>query len=165
MSLLSKAVVQVLFDNSCKKCNFAIDMSRILAIDYGKKRTGIAVTDILQMIANGLTTVATTELMDFVLKYVEKEPVERIIVGHPKQMNNEDSENMKRIIPFVNQLKKKLPNIPVELVDERFTSVLAHQAMLDGGLKKKARQNKALVDEISATIILQSYLETKKYQF
>ena len=140
-------------------------MSRILAIDYGKKRTGIAVTDILQMIANGLTTVAPTELMDFVLKYVEKEPVERIIVGHPKQMNNEDSENMKRIIPFVNQLKKKLPNIPVELVDERFTSVLAHQAMLDGGLKKKARQNKALVDEISATIILQSYLETKKYQF
>ena len=140
-------------------------MSRILAIDYGKKRTGIAVTDILQMIANGLTTVATTELMDFVLKYVEKEPVERIIVGHPKQMNNEDSENMKRIIPFVNQLKKKLPNIPLELVDERFTSVLAHQAMLDGGLKKKARQNKALVDEISATIILQSYLETKKYQF
>ena len=140
-------------------------MSRILAIDYGRKRTGIAVTDILQMIANGLTTVATTELMDFVLTYVEKEPVERIIVGHPKQMNNEDSENMKRIIPFVNQLKKKLPNIPVELVDERFTSVLAHQAMLDGGLKKKARQNKALVDEISATIILQSYLETKKYQF
>ena len=140
-------------------------MSRILAIDYGKKRTGVAVTDILQMIANGLTTVATPELMDFILKYVEKEPVERIIVGHPKQMNNEDSENMKRITPFVNQLRKKLPNIPVELVDERFTSVLAHQAMLDGGLKKKARQNKALVDEISATIILQSYLETKKYQF
>ena len=140
-------------------------MSRILEIDYGKKRTGVAVTDILQMIANGLTTVSTPELMDFILKYVEKEPVERIIVGHPKQMNNEDSENMKRITPFVNQLRKKLPNIPVELVDERFTSVLAHQAMLDGGLKKKARQNKALVDEISATIILQSYLETKKYQF
>ena len=140
-------------------------MGRILAIDYGKKRTGVAVTDILQMIANGLTTVSTPELMDFILKYVEKEPVERIIVGHPKQMNNEDSENMKRITPFVNQLRKKLPNIPVELVDERFTSVLAHQAMLDGGLKKKARQNKALVDEISATIILQSYLETKKYQF
>ena len=87
-------------------------------------------TDILQMIANGLTTVATPELMDFLLKYVEKEPVERIIVGHPKQMNNEDSENMKRIVPFVNQLKKKLPQIPVEMVDERFTSVLAHQAML-----------------------------------
>ncbi len=140
-------------------------MSRILAIDYGKKRTGIAVTDILQIIANGLTTVPTTELMGFILDYVAKEPVERIVVGYPKQMNNEDSENMKRITPFVNQLKKKLPHIPVEFVDERFTSVLAHQAMLDGGLKKKARQNKALVDEISATIILQSYLETKKFQF
>ena len=140
-------------------------MSRILAIDYGKKRTGIAVTDVLQIIANGLTTVPTHELMDFLLKYVEKEPVERIVVGHPKQMNNEDSENMIRIVPFVNQLKKILPQIPVEMVDERFTSVLAHQAMLDGGLKKKARQDKALVDEISATIILQSYLESKKYQF
>jgi putative Holliday junction resolvase len=139
-------------------------MSRIIAIDYGKKRTGIAVTDILQLIANGLTTVPTTELMDFLLNYVAKEPVERIIVGHPKQMNNEDSENMKRIVPFVNLLKKKLPQIPVELVDERFTSVLAHQAMLDGGLKKKARQDKALVDEISATIILQSYLESKKFK-
>ena len=139
-------------------------MSRILAIDYGKKRTGIAVTDILQIIANGLTTVPTTELMDFIQRYVEKEPVERIVVGYPKQMNNEDSENMKRIVPFVNHLKKKLPHIPVEWVDERFTSVLAHQAMLDGGLRKKARQNKALVDEISATIILQSYLESKKYR-
>ena len=140
-------------------------MSRILAIDYGKKRTGIAVTDILQIIANGLTTVATPDLMDFLLDYVKKEPVERIIVGQPKQMNNEDSENMKRIVPFVNLLKKKLPQIPVEMVDERFTSVLAHQAMLDGGLKKKARQDKALVDEISATIILQSYLESKKFKF
>ena len=139
-------------------------MSRIIAIDYGKKRTGIAVTDILQLIANGLTTVPTTELMDFLLNYVAKEPVERIIVGHPKQMNNEDSENMKRIVPFVNLLKKKLPQIPVELVDERFTSVLAHQAMLDGGLKKKARQDKALVVEIRATIILQSYLESKKFK-
>ena len=138
-------------------------MGRILAIDYGKKRTGIAVTDILQIIANGLTTVPTQDLMDFLLKYVEKEPVERIIVGHPKQMNNQDSENMKRIIPFVNQLKKKLSQIPIELVDERFTSVLAHQAMLDGGLRKKARQDKALVYEISATIILQSYLESKKF--
>ena len=133
------------------------------SIDYGKKRTGVAVTDILQIIANGLTTVPTHQLMDFILKYVESEPVERIIVGHPKQMNNQESENMRNIVPFINQLKKKLPNIPVELVDERFTSVLAHQAMLDGGLKKKDRQNKALVDEISATIILQSYLESKKY--
>ncbi|HJC97015.1 MAG TPA: Holliday junction resolvase RuvX [Candidatus Phocaeicola gallinarum] len=139
-------------------------MSRILAIDYGKKRTGIAVTDPMQIIASGLTTVATTELMDFLLKYTSQEKVERIVVGHPKQLNNEDSENMKRIVPFVNQLKKKLPDIPVEWVDERFTSVLAHQAMIDGGLKKTARQNKALVDELSATIILQSYLESKRYK-
>ena len=132
-------------------------MSRILAIDYGRKRTGIAVTDPMQIIANGLTTVPTHEL-----KYVAQEKVERIIVGHPKQLNNEDSENMKYIKPFLAQLKKKLPEVPVELVDERFTSVLAHQAMLDGGLKKKARQNKALVDEISATIILQSYLESRR---
>lgn len=139
-------------------------MSRILAIDYGKKRTGIAVTDPMQIIASGLTTVATTELMDFLLKYTSQEKVERIVVGHPKQLNNEDSENMKRIVPFVNQLKKKLPDIPVEWVDERFTSVLAHQAMIDGGLKKTARQSKALVDELSATIILQSYLESKRYK-
>ena len=137
-------------------------MSRILAIDYGKKRTGIAVTDPLQIIATGLTTVPTVQLMDFLKKYVRQEAVERIVVGHPKQMNNEDSENMKRIVPFVNLLTKQLPDIPVELFDERFTSVLAHQAMLAGGLKKKDRQNKALVDEISATIILQSYMEARK---
>jgi putative Holliday junction resolvase len=137
-------------------------MSRLLAIDYGRKRTGIAVTDTLQLIANGLTTVATHELMDFILKYVASEPVERILVGKPKQMNNEDSENMKRIEPFVNTLRKRLPDIPVEFVDERFTSVLAHRTMLDAGLKKKARQNKGLVDEISATIILQSYMESRR---
>ena len=139
-------------------------MSRILAIDYGKKRTGIAVTDLMQIIANGLTTVPTHTLMDFLMNYVQKEQVERIIIGHPKQMNNEDSENMKNIVPFMNQLKKKMPQMPVELVDERFTSVLAHQAMLTGGLKKKDRQNKALVDEISATIILQSYMESRKFK-
>lgn len=144
-------------------CTFVATMSRILAIDYGRKRTGIAVTDPMQIIANGLTTVSTHRLMDFLLNYIKQEPVERIIIGHPKQMNNEDSENMKNIIPFMNRLKKLLPDMPVELVDERFTSVLAHQAMLAGGLKKKDRQNKALVDEISATIILQSYLESKKY--
>lgn len=144
-------------------CTFVATMSRILAIDYGRKRTGIAVTDPMQIIANGLTTVFTHQLMDFLLNYIKQEPVERIIIGHPKQMNNEDSENMKNIIPFMNRLKKLLPDMPVELVDERFTSVLAHQAMLAGGLKKKDRQNKALVDEISATIILQSYLESKKY--
>lgn len=139
-------------------------MSRILAIDYGRKRTGIAVTDPMQIIANGLTTVPTHTLMDFLTDYVKKEPVERIIIGHPKQMNNEDSENMKNIVPFINRLKKMMPQMPVELVDERFTSVLAHQAMLTGGLKKKDRQNKALVDEISATIILQSYMESKKFK-
>ena len=138
-------------------------MSRILAIDYGKKRSGIAVTDPLQLIAGGLTTVPTTELLQFVKQYVGKEQVERILVGLPKQMNNEASENMKRIEPFVHMLRKQIPMIPVEYVDERFTSILAHRTMLDAGLKKKARQNKALVDEISATIILQSYLETRKF--
>ena len=138
-------------------------MGRILAIDYGKKRTGIAVTDPLQIIANGLTTEPPHELKNFLMEYLKKEPVERIIIGHPKQMNNEDSENMKNIVPFINRLKKVLPDMPVELVAERFTSVLAHQTMLAGGLKKKDRQNKALVDEISATIILQSYLESRKF--
>lgn len=136
-------------------------MSRIVAIDYGKKRTGIAVSDTLQIIANGLTTVPTHELFDFLMDYVKREPVERIVVGLPKQMNNLPSENMKNITPFVNRLKKALPEMPIEFVDERFTSVLAHQAMLDGGLKKKARQNKALVDEISATIILQGWMESR----
>lgn len=137
-------------------------MSRVLAIDYGKKRTGIAVSDPLQLIANGLTTVSTGVLFDFLMDYLKKESVECIVVGLPKQMNNQPSENMNNIVPFVNRLKKALPDMPIEYVDERFTSVLAHQAMIDGGLKKKARQNKALVDEISATIILQSYLESKR---
>ena len=119
-------------------------------------------TDPMQIIANGLATVPTHQLESFLLNYMRQEKVERIVVGHPKQMNNEDSESMKYIVPFLNRLKKLLPDVPVELVDERFTSVLAHQAMLAGGLKKKDRQNKALVDEISATIILQSYLESKR---
>ena len=135
-------------------------MARILAIDYGKKRTGLAVTDELQIIANGLTTVATVELEKYILSYVEREPVERIIVGLPKQMNNTPSENMGRITPFVNRLRKLLPEIPVEYYDERFTSVLAHQAILQSGIGKMARRDKALVDEISATIILQSYMES-----
>ena len=132
---------------------------RILAIDYGKKRTGIAVTDPEQIIANGLTTVETKDLEAFVLDYVSREPVERIIVGQPRQMNGQDSENMVRITPFVNRLRKLLPNTPVELFDERFTSVLAHRTMLESGIGRKARQNKALVDEISATIILQGWME------
>ena len=133
-------------------------MSRILAIDYGRKRTGVAVSDAMQIIANGLTTVPTHELLDFITGYVQKEPVERILVGLPKA-----SESMKYIDPFVRSLKKRLPEIPVEFVDERFTSVLAHRTMLEAGLKKKDRQNKALVDEISATIILQTYLESKRF--
>lgn len=137
-------------------------MSRVLAIDYGRKRTGLAVTDTMQIIANGLKTVATHELLDFIIDYISKEPVEKIVIGKPKQMNNEESESMKYIEPFVRTLKKRLPNILIEFVDERFTSVLAHRTMLEAGLKKKDRQNKALVDEISATIILQSYLESKR---
>lgn len=137
-------------------------MARILAIDYGKKRTGIAVTDELQIIANGLTTVATVELEKFILSYVQREQVELIVVGLPKQMDNTPSENMGRIRPFVNRLRKLLPAIPVEYYDERFTSVLAHQAMLASGIGKMARRDKALVDEISATIILQSYMESRR---
>ena len=137
-------------------------MARILAIDYGKKRTGLAVTDELQIIAGGLTTVATAELVDYRLNYVKKEPVERIVVGLPKQMNNMPSENMCRIEPFVNRMRKLLPDIPVEYHDERFTSVLAHQAILVSGIGKMARRNKELVDEVSATIILQSYMESRR---
>ncbi len=140
-----------------------VPMSRIVAIDYGRKRTGIAVSDTMQLIANGLTTVPTHELLNFIGDYIAKEPVERIIIGLPKQMNNEVSENMKNIEPFVRSLKKRFPELPVEYVDERFTSVLAHRTMLEAGLKKKDRQNKALVDEISATIILQTYLESKRF--
>ena len=121
-----------------------------------------SLSDAMQIIANGLTTVSSHELLDFITNYVKQEPVERIIIGLPKQMNNEVSENMKNIEPFVRSLRKRLPDIPVEYVDERFTSVLAHRTMLEAGLKKKDRQNKALVDEISATIILQSYLESKR---
>lgn len=135
-------------------------MARILSIDYGKKRTGLAVTDPLQIIAGGLVTVSTSELFDFLNGYVSKEPVERIVIGEPKQSDGSPSENMARVTQFVNRWKKERPDIPIEFYDERFTSVLAHRAMIDGGLGKKRRQNKALVDEVSATIILQSYLES-----
>ena len=139
-------------------------MARIIAIDYGRKRTGIAVTDSLQMIANGLATVPSGELVKFLQEYTAKEPVELIVVGQPKQMNNEPSENMRYVQAFVTHLKRTLPQIPVVYYDERFTSVMAHKAMLEGGLRKKKRQEKALVDEISAVIILQAYLESKKYR-
>lgn len=137
-------------------------MARILSIDYGKKRTGLAVTDPLQIIAGGLATVATSELFDYLQAYVAREPVERIVIGEPRQLNGQPSENLQRVQQFVNRWRKAVPQIPIEYYDERFTSVLAHQAMIDGGLKKKARQDKALVDEISATIILQDYLRSRK---
>lgn len=137
-------------------------MTRILAIDYGRKRTGLAVTDPLQIIAGGLATVRTCDLYDYIKKYLEKEQVERIVIGEPRQPNGQPSENLERVEQFIKRWEKQNPTIPIEKYDERFTSVLAHKAMLDGGLKKKARQNKALVDEISATIILQSYLEWKR---
>ncbi|MBZ4675177.1 MAG: hypothetical protein JG772_866 [Dysgonamonadaceae bacterium] len=140
-------------------------MGRLLAIDYGKKRTGIAVSDPLQIIANGLTTVETSRLFDFLHDYMQKEEVSTIVVGLPKQMNNELSENIRRIEPFVNRLRKLYPNLQIEYFDERFTSKMAHQSMIDGGLKKKDRQNKALVDEISATIILQGYMESKRMNY
>ena len=136
-------------------------MARILAIDYGQKRTGIAVTDTMQMIANGLTAVETKDLEKFVIDYMAKEDVSTIVIGKPTQMNGENSENMKRIEPFFNRLKKLFPDKEITYYDERFTSVLAHQAMLQSGISKKARQNKALVDKISATIILEDYMQSK----
>lgn len=140
-------------------------MARILSIDYGKKRTGLAVTDPLQIIPNGLATVVTSTLFDYLKDYVSREAVERIIIGEPKQMNGEGSENLTRVQQFVARWKKNMPNIPIEYYDERFTSVLAHRAIMDSGISRKARQNKALVDEISATIILQSYLQMRSNRF
>lgn len=136
-------------------------MARILAIDFGKKRTGIAVTDPLQLIANGLQTVPSHQIFDWLQHYLAAEPVECIVVGYPKQLNNEGSEALAYVNPFVKKLVKTYPQLRVELHDERFTSKLAHQTMLDAGLRKKQRQDKALVDTISATIILQSYMEYK----
>ena len=136
-------------------------MARLLAIDYGTKRTGIAITDELQIIASGLTTVETKDLLPFLKNYCSTEKVELFIVGEPKQMNNSVSESEDSIIKFLEKLSKAIPAIPVVRVDERFTSKMAVQTMIDSGLTKKQRRNKALVDEISATIILQSYLSSK----
>lgn len=132
-------------------------MARILAIDYGTKRCGIAVTDELQLIASGLTTLKTGELMTFLKEYLQKEQVERILVGEPKRMNNEASAVESEILKFCERLKSEV-DVPITRVDERFTSKMAQQTMLQSGLKKKKRRNKALLDEISATIILQTYL-------
>jgi len=138
-------------------------MGRLLAIDYGQKRVGIAVSDPLKITANGLDTIPTHQIMEFLQRYTSSETVERFIVGSPKQNDNSDSTNMARVKTFVKLLQKTFPDIPITMVDERFTSVLAHRAMIDGGLHKKARQNKALVDKIAATIILQSYMESALY--
>ena len=133
-------------------------MGRILAIDFGKKRTGIAVTDEMKIIASGLTTVDTKELLGFLKTYISKEKVDLFLVGKPKQMDYTDSESEKLIVPFLKKLEKQISKIPIHRVDERFTSKMAFQTMIDSGLNKNQRKNKALVDEISATIILQSYL-------
>ncbi len=140
-------------------------MGRIVAIDYGKKRTGIAVTDPLKIIATGLTTVPSATIMQFLTDYCKKETVEAFVVGYARQMDASDSESMQYIKPFVAKLTKQFAPLPVNMVDERFTSKIAFQTMIDGGLKKKQRQDKALVDTISATIILQSYLEQVNRQF
>ncbi len=137
-------------------------MGRILSIDYGVRRTGIAVTDPLQIIAGGLTTVETPRLENWLKGYLATENVERFIVGLPKQTNGLDSENLKRVMSFVDRLNKVFPQIPVEMWDERYTSVMAHRTMLESGISRKARQNKALVDEISATIILQGWMESQR---
>ncbi|MCL2417531.1 MAG: Holliday junction resolvase RuvX [Bacteroidales bacterium] len=134
-------------------------MGRILAIDYGQKRVGIAVTDELKIIANGLTTVASAEIFDFLKTYLSKESVELFLVGEPKQMDNTPSESSRFVEPFVKKLAQTFPDIPIKRTDERFTSKMAFQSMIDMGLKKKDRQNKATIDKISATIMLQSYLE------
>jgi len=139
-------------------------LGRILALDIGKKRTGVAVTDPLKILANGIATVSTGQIFDFLATYIAKEEVELFIVGMPRQMNNEPSESVKYVEPVINRLKKLYSNIPIILVDERFTSKIAHQTMIDGGVKKMDRRNKAMVDTISATIILQSYLESVDFQ-
>jgi len=136
-------------------------MGRILALDYGKKRTGIAVTDELQIIASGLTTVETKNLISFLKDYTTREKVELLLIGEPKQMDYSQSESEVIIKPFIKKLEIELPDIPIKRVDERFTSKMAFQVMIDSGIKKEKRKNKALVDEISATIILQSYLYSK----
>ena len=135
-------------------------MGRILAIDFGRKRTGLAVTDVLRITANPLLTIETKDLMNWLADYFAREPVDEVVIGHPTQMNGQESESMNYIRPFMGNFKKQFPDKPITMYDERFTSVLAHQAMLAGGMKKKDRQNKAAVDKIAACIILEGYLES-----
>tara|TARA_B100000963_G_scaffold48892_1_gene37108 strand:+ start:242 stop:652 length:411 start_codon:yes stop_codon:yes gene_type:complete len=136
-------------------------MGRVLALDYGKKRTGIAVTDPLKIIASGLKTVETKSLLDYLKVYCSQENVDIFVIGLPKQLNNQPSKNESLIKPFLKKLKLNFPNISVVRIDERYTSKIAFRAMIDSGLKKKQRKNKSLVDQISATLILQSYLDSK----
>ena len=135
-----------------------------MGIDYGRKRTGVAVTDALQIVAGNLATVPTHTLMQFIKDYVAREPVDRIVVGQPTQLNGQPSESMKYITPFVDRLRKELPDMAVVMYDERFTSTIAHQAMIDGGMKKSDRRDKSRVDAIAATIILNDYLQSKYNQ-
>ena len=139
-------------------------MGRILGIDFGRKRTGVAVTDPLQIVAGNLATVPTHTLMSFIKDYIAREQVERIVIGQPTQLNGEPSESMKYITPFVNKLSKELPDMPIVMYDERFTSTIAHRAMIDGGMKKSDRRDKSRVDAIAATIILNDYLQSKLNQ-
>lgn len=137
---------------------------RVIAIDYGRRRCGVAVTDALQIAANPLPVVRTCDLLDFLKKFCQEEEVERILVGEPRQMNGQPSESMRQINPFIKTLKKTFPGLPVELVDERFTSVMAHRDMIVAGFKKSDRQRKGLADEMAATIILTTWLESKKFR-
>ena len=135
-------------------------MGRIIAIDYGKKKTGLAVSDPMKIIAGGLTTLPSHLVIHYLKEYIKSEEVELIIVGEPRQMDYSPSENMPRVERFIEKLTRAIPNTAIKLVDERFTSVMAHQAIIESGIGKKKRQNKELVDEISAIILLQYYLET-----
>ena len=139
-------------------------MGRIMAIDYGQKRVGLAITDELKIIATALDTVPVKDIFGYLEKYFEKEEVECVVIGDPRQMNNEASESVKYIDPFVKNFRKVFSGTKVERFDERFTSKMAQQTMIDAGLKKKARQNKSTVDKISAVIILQSYLSAQQYK-
>jgi len=136
-------------------------LGRILAIDYGRKRTGLAVTDPLRITASPLLTVETAQLVPWLRDYFAREQVDEVVIGHPTQLNGQESESMNYIRPFLGLFRKTFPDKPITMYDERFTSVLAHRAMIAGGMKKKDRQNKAVVDRIAACIILEDYLESK----
>lgn len=139
-------------------------MARLLAIDYGRKRCGLAVTDILQITPGGLATVRTHELIDYLKNYIAKESVERFIIGLPMNLNGKESESMTYLRPFLKQLEKAIPNIPVTMVDERFTSTLAQRTIIEAGIgKQRRREDKGLVDEVSAVIILQTYMSTPRF--